>query len=288
MGRSGSHIALVPITMGASGAATLSLDDFLVTDASFPARAYLPPHVHERASFAIMLEGSFDISITRRTYACEPASAVTEPAEERHDNRLGSAGAHVVVIQPDAAVVQRLGPCGHLFEEVHHVPRTTVAAAAWRIARELRAPDGATPVAVEGLVLEMLALFTRHGPDLERLRRAPAPPWLARAREELHDRFLDPPRIRELAVAAGVHPDHLARAFRLRFGTPVGSYVRRLRLDWAAGRLEMSEQPISAIALRAGFADQSHFTRAFKRHTGMTPHEYRQLLGPYRRSIDMR
>jgi AraC family transcriptional regulator len=236
--------------------------------------------VHERASFAIMLEGSFDITISNRAYACEPESTVTEPAEERHDNRLGSAGAHVVVVQPDAAGVERLGPCGRWFAAVHHAGKTPVWAAAWRVARELRAPDGATPVAVEGLVLEMLALATRRQWTGERPHRTPAPPWLTRAREELHDRFLDPPRVVELAAAAGVHPDHLARAFRLRFGIPIGSYLRRLRLDWAATRLETSEQTISAIALDAGFADQSHFTRTFKRHTGLTPQDYRHTFGP--------
>ncbi len=271
--------AVVPITMGASGAATLALDDFLVTDAFFPPHAYLPPHVHERASFAIMLEGSFDIAIGHHDYACEPHSAVTEPAEERHDNRLGAVGAHVVVVQPDAAAVRRLGPCGQWFEEVRHARETPVCAAAWRVARELRAPDGATPIAVEGLVLEMLALATRRSWTGDGRYRVPAPRWLTRAREELHDRFLDPPRIGDLAAAAGVHPDHLARAFRVRFGVPIGSYLRRLRLDWAATRLESSEQGISAIALAAGFADQSHFTRTFKRHTGLTPQAYRRTFG---------
>lgn len=265
--------------MGSSGAATLALDDFLVTDAYFPPRAYLPPHVHERASFATMLEGSFDLGIVHRAYGCEPRSSVTEPAEERHDNRLGSAGAHVVVVQPDPGAVERLGDCGRWFAEVNHASNTPVYAAAWRVARELRAPDGATAVAVEGLVLEMIALATRRHSKGERPHHAPAPRWLTRAREELHDRFLDPPRIRDLAAAAGMHPDHLARAFRLRFGMPIGSYLRRLRLEWAATRLETSDATISAIALAAGFADQSHFTRLFKRHTGLTPREYRGALG---------
>ena len=258
---------------------TLTLDDFLVTDAYFPARAYLPPHVHERASFAIMLEGSFDLAIGRRDYACEPNSAVTEPAEERHDNRLGNAGAHVVVIQPDPAAIERLGPCGDWFGEVRHARQTPVCAPAWRIARELRAPDRATPVAVEGLVLEMLALAMRRTWTADRPARLPAPRWLTRARDELHDCFLKPPRIRDLAVTAGVHPDHLARAFRRRFGSPIGSYLRRLRLDWAATQLETGSEAIAVIALRAGFADQSHFTRTFKLHTGLTPQAYRHTFG---------
>jgi hypothetical protein len=108
--------------MGASGAATLALDDLLVTDAFFPAHAYLPPHVHERASFATMLEGSFDIAIGRH------------------------AGAHVVVIQPDPAAIERLGPCGDWFGAVHHANKTPVCAAAWRIAREPRAFGRPSPL----------------------------------------------------------------------------------------------------------------------------------------------
>lgn len=270
--------AIVPITMGASGAATLTLDDFLVTDADFPAGEHLAPHVHERACFAVMLEGSFDIDITGRVYACEPGSAVTEPAEERHANMLGTRGAHVVVVQPAPAAMDRLGPCGRLFDEVHHNRKTPACAPAWGIARELRFPDASTPLAVEGLVLEMLALASRRHGIVERMRRSPAPRWLARARDEVHARFLHPPRVRDLATTAGVHPDHLARAFRLRFGVPVGTYVRRLRLDWAAGQLEADEVAIVHIALSAGFADQSHFTKAFKRHTGLTPAEYRRVF----------
>jgi AraC family transcriptional regulator len=192
---------------------------------------------------------------------------------------LGSAGAHVLVVQPTAAALERLGPCGRLFDEVHHNPRTPACPPAWRIARELRAPDASTPLAVEGLVLEMLALASRRDGIAERMRRARAPVWLTRARDELHAHFLRPPRLRDLAATAGVHPDHLARAFRLRFGVPVGAYVRRLRLDWAAGQLERGDVTLVHLALNAGFADQSHFTRAFKRHTGLTPAEYRRMFG---------
>ncbi|MGH7612613.1 MAG: AraC family transcriptional regulator [Gemmatimonadales bacterium] len=271
-----ARTAFVPITMGASGSATLSLDDFLVTEAMFPARERLLPHVHDRATLAIMLDGCFDLGITHRVYACEPGSAVTEPAQERHGNVFGTAGARVVVIQPDPLAVAGLGACARLFEAVHYARRSPICGYARRIVRELRAPDSATPLAVEGLVLEVLALASRQDRREPPLRRAP--PWLARARDELHARFRDPPRVRELADAAGVHPDHLARAFRSRFGVPVGSYVRRLRLDWAATRLEAAEEPIARIALEAGFADQSHFTRAFKRYSGLTPAEYRHAF----------
>jgi AraC family transcriptional regulator len=273
--------AFVPITLGASGSASLALDGFLVTDAGFPPLTRLAPHVHERATLAVMLEGSFDLSITNRVYPCEPGCVVTEPAEERHGNALGNAGAHVLVVQPDPTALDRLGPCGRMFEDVRYAARGSVSGVAWRIVRELRSPDSATPLEVEGLVLEMLALASRQGQGERRARQAP--PWLARTRELLHASFRRPPPIDELAREAGVHPDYLARAFRVRFGVPVGTYVRRLRLEWAAARLAGTEEPIAQIALDAGFADQSHFTRAFKRYAGLTPGEYRS--GPALRSL---
>jgi AraC-like DNA-binding protein len=266
--------AFVPITMGASGSKSLALDGFLVTDARFPPLARLAPHVHERATLAVMLEGSFDLGITNRVYPCEPGCVVTEPAEERHGNVLGTAGAHVLVVQPEPTALDRLGHCGRMFEDVRYAARGPGSGVAWRIVQALASPDSATPLEVEGLVLEMFALASRQG-QLERRSRH-APQWLVRTRELLHASFRQPPPIDELAREAGVHPDYLARAFRLRFGVPVGTYVRRLRLEWAAARLAATEEPIARIALDAGFADQSHFTRAFKRYAGLTPGEYRQ------------
>jgi AraC family transcriptional regulator len=58
----------------------------------------------------------------------------------------------------------------------------------------------------------------------------------------------------------------------------VGEYLRRLRLDWAASQLAATETPLALLAAEAGFADQSHFTRAFKRHAGLTPARYRSMV----------
>ncbi|PYO90670.1 MAG: hypothetical protein DMD66_01815 [Gemmatimonadetes bacterium] len=80
------------------------------------------------------------------------------------------------------------------------------------------------------------------------------------------------------AAMCGGHPDYFARAFRTWFGAAVGAYVRRLRLDWAADRLARTEVPIVEIALDAGFADQSHFTRAFRHQVGVTPGDYRRTI----------
>src|SRR5262249_7883642 len=102
-----------------------------------------------------------------------------------------------------------------------------------------------------------------------------APRWLSRARDLLEARPAARLTLAEIAAAVDVHPVHLARAFRRRYGCSVGAYPRPLRLDLAARALSSGDAPVSEIALAAGFSDQSHFSRTFKRTTGLTPAEFR-------------
>jgi AraC family transcriptional regulator len=67
--------------------------------------------------------------------------------------------------------------------------------------------------------------------------------------------------------------------FRAHHGVSVGEYTRRLRLAWAAVELARTDTPLAVIATNAGLADQSHFTRLFRRHLGITPARYRAQTG---------
>jgi AraC family transcriptional regulator len=58
----------------------------------------------------------------------------------------------------------------------------------------------------------------------------------------------------------------------------VGDYIREVRIDYARKQMLATNEPLVEIALAAGFADQTHFTRSFKRITGMTPTEFRRLF----------
>jgi AraC family transcriptional regulator len=91
----------------------------------------------------------------------------------------------------------------------------------------------------------------------------------------LEAEFRSPLRVAALAAAVNVHPVYLCRAFRAAYGTTPGEYLRRLRIEWAERTLAHSDRPLAAIAAEAGFSDQSHFTREFRRHTGLTPARFR-------------
>jgi AraC family transcriptional regulator len=266
----------VCVTLGSTGSRRADVDGFLVTWVRFPPLARLPLHTHERATVAVILNGSFEGLMRNASHPCPASTVLTEPPGELHGNLFERAGADVLTVQPDPARPDLLEPFAGVLGEVNHLRDLGVASVARRAAGELRMPDSVTPLAVEGLVLELLALAARlrEADAIDGERRSPG--WLGEARALLHDRYREHLRIADMAEAVGVHPARLARTFHLRYGTPIGTYARGLRLSWAAGRLADSDDGIAQIALEAGFFDQSHFTRTFKRHFGRTPLAYRR------------
>jgi hypothetical protein len=77
---------------------------------------------------------------------------------DRFVSRTARAGVDVLTVQPDAARLELPGPFAGLLGEVSHQRDVVATALARRVADELRAPGGVTPLAVERLILEMLAL----------------------------------------------------------------------------------------------------------------------------------
>lgn len=239
-----------------------------VTDVSFRPLHVIPPHGHERACLAVVLQGSVDKAFARSGWVLGAAGVVAMPPEERHIDRFERRGARMLVVEPAAPTVAAAG----LLDEVSAFEDRRLGALAWRLAGELHARDAASPLAIEGLALEMLAEGTRRGRLLSRAR----PAWLREVERYVNDNFRGPVEMGAVAAVAGVHPVHLARVFRAQHGVTLGDYVRTLRVEWAATRLASSADPLATIAIESGFADQSHFSRAFKRHIGLTPGQYRR------------
>jgi len=105
------------------------------------------------------------------------------------------------------------------------------------------------------------------------------PNWLRRIKRHLAASFASPPGIGRLARRIGTHPDYLARSFKRRYGIGIHDYVRALRVQWCTWSLfENPDRSLSELALTAGFADQSHLTREFRRSRGITPGRLRERL----------
>ena len=80
----------------------------------------------------------------------------------------------------------------------------------------------------------------------------------------------------DIAAAAHFSPYHFHRVFAGMTGETVGACLRRLRLERAAQRLCYSDQPVTDVALDAGFDAPEAFTRAFARAYSMVPSAWRR------------
>lgn len=109
----------------------------------------------------------------------------------------------------------------------------------------------------------------------EPARRAP-PPWLARMRADLEEAGLACIDVARRARAAGCHPVHASRLFRSAFGASITDHAQLHAVRRAQERLGGAD-PLSEVAVAAGFYDQSHMNRVFRRVAGTTPAAWRRL-----------
>jgi AraC-like DNA-binding protein len=83
-------------------------------------------------------------------------------------------------------------------------------------------------------------------------------------------------QVADLAAIARLSPGHFSRAFRASFGTSPYAMISRYRVSEAIRLMLGTDWPLVDIAEACGFADQSHFTRTFYRHTDTSPGRWRR------------
>jgi AraC family transcriptional regulator len=145
-------------------------------------------------------------------------------------------------------------------------------ATAFRLAQECRRSEADATEIMEGLCWELVS--NTAGERLWSQTRRPS--WLRLALELLQDECDRQVRIADIAQRIGVHPVHLARAFRNAFCCTPAEYLARCRVRRAMTLLRGSNLPLAQIALASGFFDQSHFSRSFRQHFGVAPRAYRR------------
>lgn len=94
-----------------------------------------------------------------------------------------------------------------------------------------------------------------------------------KARRYLETHYSQPITLETLSQAVNMSPFHLNRLFRVQVGLPPHAYLMQWRVRNALPLLRRA-MPLAQVALEVGFANQSHFTRWFRRIVGVTPGHY--------------
>lgn len=250
-----------------------SISGLKLTEAVYPPGARLPKHCHENAYFSVVLKGVYNEDYCGKSRTCHPYMIVFHPSGELHSDYFYREG-HLFNIEIDHLLTERTREPSKLLETSTAFSNGPLFLIAKKLHSEFQQMDEFSPLVIEGLALEMLARASR---EFRHSSAGKPARWLVQARKILQANFSEQLRLDEIANSVGVHPVHLARAFRQCYRCTIGDYIRQLRVEFACQKLSTTDTPLVEIATAAGFYSQSHFSTTFKRYTNMTPAQYRKI-----------
>ncbi len=236
------------------------------------AGASLPRHYHKHAYFCLVRRGTYREEYGNQQRTCTPHMLAFHPPQEIHAQHVDREEVWSFNVEISVPWARRFAESGLPFDRPYDCAGGPAVGLALRLFDEFENFDASSPLMVEGLTLELLGLCDRQSRS-----ETAIPRWLVRVSELLRERCAASWNLADVAAEAGVHPVYLAGAFRRHLGCTVGQYVRQQRILLACRQLVGTSNSLAEIAAKAGFADQSHFNRLFKRHVGLTPAAYRRL-----------
>ena len=144
----------------------------------------------------------------------------------------------------------------------------------------IRLPQQVNQIFVDHVVLALTAHVAQAYGGLRLIRDLPRgglAPWQERrACDALAARLEGDISLKEIAAECGLSVSHFSRAFRQSTGLPPHRWLLRHRVQVAKVLMEDNRQTLAQIAVATGFADQSHFTRVFAKHAGVSPGAWRR------------
>jgi AraC-like DNA-binding protein len=239
-------------------------------------------HSHESYSFGVTESGAQAFTCRHGRHVSGPGMVMAFNPDDPHDGHAADDGGftyRMVHIWPEFFASLAPGPLPLFRSPVIEDP--AVARSVRRLHRTLTGQATALERHERLTATAGLLVAAAHAPGPAGPAGLAGPTGLAgggrvagRLRELLHESYARDLTADDLAAAAGCSRFAAYRAFTQAYGLAPSEYQRQLRVR-AARRLLSAGVPPSRAAADAGFADQAHLTRWFRRYYGVTPGAYR-------------
>jgi AraC-like DNA-binding protein len=235
-------------------------------------------HRHDVYAIGVTEEGIQAFDYRGTVERSLPGQVFVLHPDELHDGRAGGPGAfgyRQVYVNPGRIAAAQRTLTGRP-APLPFAPPVADDAALVRVVRTAFA-GALEPLALDALVLQLAeGLLRCSAAGLTGARRCRIDlPAVERGRDLLESRLMIV-QSSEVEAVTGLDRYQFARQFRTVHGTSPYRYSVMRRLDKARGWLR-DARPLAETAVEVGFADQAHFTRAFKAAFGITPGRYVKL-----------
>ncbi len=249
----------------------------------------LRPHFHSGYVIGYLFSGRYSCQLSRYHYFEFRPGEMTllNPGEVHEDFASGQKRDYLTVNIQERLfelLLHDLGACArHLpcFLRPKIQPDSQMGRIFASLRQEVDGRDSGREFAMRCLVTELALYLSRHfAPTFSRLEKYEtgkrAARWEVRkAIEFLQDTYTLEFDLDRLAKVAGLSKYYLIRAFKRAVGLSPHQYIFQLRVERAKNMLASTSKSMVDISMELGFFDQSHFSNAFKRFTGICPLAYR-------------
>ncbi len=231
-------------------------------------------HYHENARFVFVLQGEFAERFEGRERFCQPLTGIFRPPQEKH-SEVYEEGVVCIGVNLAPSWLKKLADHSVKLGESNAFRSRNLSLLISKISDELTFEDDVSALAIDSLLTEIAVEMYRN---FSEQRKDNSPLWLKTAVEYIHENFSQNLSLDEIASVAKVHPVHLSRVFKHRQKCTIAEYIRTLRVEKARDLLHKTDLSLARIAVQTGFADQSHFTKTFRRLTSKTPAQFRKNM----------
>jgi AraC family transcriptional regulator len=243
----------------------------ILSKSDYTGKNSLPSHHHENPYFCYVIKGGYREQSRSIDEYCSKGDIIFHPPETSHSDTFTdnfSVCFNIELSGKWRTLLEKRVQTGKITKTNYF----KLQQIALKIYAEMNTPDELSQLVSEGLMIDMLDSFSKTEVvyDLN-------PAYLKTVYEYVTDSHPVNPALNELSAIAGVSPEHLAREFKNKFNTTIGEYARGLKISRAIDLLCKTDRSLAQIAYEAGFADQSHFTRTFRKVLGITPKAYRSI-----------
>jgi len=243
----------------------LNFNEFTITDTEYTHNK-VNWHFHENPYFTYLLQGKLYEANKKEEYYLAPGSLLFHNWQDAHHNIKPKKYTRGFHIEFNLEWFSKHDISSLDFEGSLNLKNPLIKSLMNEVFLETKLNDNQSQLSIELLMIDIFNRTKTQEEDKHRKK----PEWTKKLQEILLDTEIDF-TLTKLSKELNIHSVHLSREFHKYFGTTLGHYIRRLKLNKAIILISTTNFSMTEISYKCGFYDQSHFISNFKKIYKVSP-----------------